>query len=73
MFSQKETFHIFLAYKELVPRLCGKKKKKQLLQLNNKKISYTILKTGKRFEQGLYKRSCIDQNQLSTPKMLNII
>lgn len=40
MFSQKETFHIFLAYKTWYSDYV----KKTNLQLNNKKINYTILK-----------------------------
>ena len=45
-----------------------KKTKTKLLQLNNKKINYTILKTSKRWEQGLYKRSYIDKRPVITPK-----
>lgn len=44
------------------------KKKKNNLQLNNKKINYTILKTSKKSEQGLYKRSYMDKRPVITPK-----
>lgn len=43
-------------------------KKKKNLQLNNKKINYTILKTSERSEQGLYKRSYMDKRPVITPK-----
>ena len=41
---------------------------KKMLKLNNKKINYAILKTSKRWEQGLYKRSYIDKRLVITPK-----
>lgn len=50
--TKKKKPHIFLSYKKLVSKPCLKTHK-----LNNKKINYTILKIGKRFEKGLHKRS----------------
>lgn len=66
MFSQKEkkkNLHVVLSYKELVST-----PSKELQQLNNRKINYTIFKVHKRSEQRLHKRYIKGHE-----KMFNII